>query len=276
MGLPVGPPLKGHAGKTYSLRPDEPTSDAYYRLIGQIADSLLVEETDSSTMLDTVRWLGASKRNLRRLLRSANPTADTRLLQKLRLALWAHTSATPEHLKRLRGFDRLDRTLGTTEEQHHLFMLEIEIGNRLYAEEFRAAHVKLALLPHCLRDLAAECRAAERDIDYVCKGCTDACNVNLASKVLRRYHVRPFIWMNANLKSLFRRLKKTGETVGVLGIACVPELAKGMRVCHKHGVPAVGVPLDANRCARWWGDFYPNSVNLQELERLLSREETER
>jgi hypothetical protein len=174
------------------------------------------------------------------------------------------------HLRHLRAFDKLDRTLTTTEEQHHLFMLEIELGNRLYADRFRAATLKIAMLPHCLRDLEAECRAAKRDIDYVCKGCTDTCNVNLASKVLRLHHVKPYIWMEANLKSLFRKLTKEGQPVGVLGIACVPELAKGMRMCHKYGVPAVGVPLDANRCARWWGTFYPNTVNLEELQRLLA------
>ncbi|HCA80780.1 MAG TPA: hypothetical protein DEP53_13715 [Bacteroidetes bacterium] len=258
------------AGKTYSLRPDGSGPDGYYRLIEQVADSLLPGGTSLSDLLDTVRWLGAGKRNIRRLLKSNRSTPDTRLLETLRSTLSPYTTSTSGHLKHLRAFDRLDRTLTTTEEQHHLFMLEIELGNRLHAEQFRSADLKIAMLPHCLRDLDAECRAAERDIDYVCKGCTDACNVNLASRVLRLHKVKPYIRMEADLKSLFRKIRKNGETVGVLGIACVPELAKGMRLCHKYGVPAVGVPLDANRCARWWGTFYPNTVNLEKLESLLS------
>jgi hypothetical protein len=263
-------PSKGFAGKTYSLRPDEPTSDNYYRLIGQVADTLLQDGTALTDMLDTVRWLGAGKRNIRRLLRSQRPSSDAHILQVLNSALAPYTTATPDHLKRLSAFDRFDRTLVSSREQYHLFMLEIELGNRLYIDHFRAAGLRLAMLPHCLRDLEAECQAAERDIDYVCKGCTDKCNVNLASKILRLHKVKPYIWMDADLKSLFRKTMRRGETIGVLGIACVPELAKGMRMCHKRGVPAVGVPLDANRCARWWGTFYPNSVNLKKLESLLS------
>lgn len=264
------PSSEGFEGKTYSLRPDGSSSDGYYRLIGQVADSLLLSETTLPGLLESVRWVGASKRNVRRLLKSNRSTPHTRLLQTLRSALSFYTTSTSGHLKRLGPLDRLDRTLTTTEEQHQLFMLEIELGNRLYSEPFRNADLKIAMLPHCLRDLVAECRAAERDIDYVCKGCTAACNVNLASKVLRLHQVKPYIWMEANLRSLFRKIRKSGETVGVLGIACVPELAEGMRMCHKYGVPAVGVPLDANRCARWWGTFYPNTVNLKKLESLLA------
>jgi hypothetical protein len=77
--------------------------------------------------------------------------------------------------------------------------------------------------------------------------------------------------MTANLRSLFRRLNKEGKTVGVLGVACIPELVRGMRMCMRAGVPVIGLPLDANRCARWWGQFYPNTLNLEELDRLLKR-----
>lgn len=81
-----------------------------------------------------------------------------------------------------------------------------------------------------------------------------------------------YIWMTANLQSLLRRLRKEGKMVGVLGIACIPELVRGMRMCMRANVPVVGLPLDANRCARWWGQFQANSVNLRELEILLGQE----
>jgi hypothetical protein len=156
-----------------------------------------------------------------------------------------------------------------SEEQYHLAMVEIELVNRIYAAEFRSCSKKYAFLPHCLRDLGAECRSAQRDIDYVCKGCSENCNVNHASKTLRLHGVKPYIWMTADLGALFRKVKKEGNSLGVLGIACVPELVRGMRKCLKHGVPVVGIPLDANRCARWWGEFHWNTVNLAKLESLL-------
>ena len=57
--------------------------------------------------------------------------------------------------------------------------------------------------------------------------------------------------------------------MGVLGIACIPELVSGLRLCDRLGIPAVGVPLDANRCARWFGESLETTFNLEELERIL-------
>jgi hypothetical protein len=148
-------------------------------------------------------------------------------------------------------------------------MLEIELQNRLDVKSFQKCDTKLAFLPHCLHDLTAECESTQRGEDYVCKGCSKVCNINAVSKLLRRHGVLPYIWMTANLQSLFRKLKKEGKHFGVLGIACIPELVSGMRMCAGAEVPVVGIPLDANRCARWWGEFYHNTVNLQQLEKLL-------
>jgi hypothetical protein len=75
--------------------------------------------------------------------------------------------------------------------------------------------------------------------------------------------------MTANLSALFRNMEKAGNSVGILGIACIPELVRGMRMCLKHDVPVIGIPLDANRCARWWGEFRRNTVNVAKLESLL-------
>jgi hypothetical protein len=48
------------------------------------------------------------------------------------------------------------------------------------------------------------------------------------------------------------------------------ELTFGMRSCRSRGIPVMGIPLNANRCIRWFGEFFPNSVDLQELERLVT------
>jgi len=58
---------------------------------------------------------------------------------------------------------------------------------------------------------------------------------------------------------------------GALGIACVPELAMGMRLCIRLGIAPIGIPLDANRCARWMGKAQETSFNLRQLEDLLER-----
>jgi hypothetical protein len=95
--------------------------------------------------------------------------------------------------------------------------------------------------------------------------------VNAVSTLLREHSIEPYIWMQTNLKSLFRKLMEEEGGLGVMGIACVPELVHGMRMCVKLGIPVVGVPLNANRCARWMGVFRPTSVEMEEVLAILEQ-----
>ena len=76
--------------------------------------------------------------------------------------------------------------------------------------------------------------------------------------------------MDGDMKGLAKNLTKEYRTLGVLGIACIPELTWGLRTCRKHNIPVFGLPLNANRCIRWFGEFFPNNVDLEELEKLLT------
>jgi uncharacterized protein len=181
-----------------------------------------------------------------------------------------YTPGASSHLASLSWKERFSRTLSTNETQHHLMMIEIELMNRMHSEAFRNAEKKIALLPHCLRDLEAQCRSAHQGLDYVCRNCSKRCAVHAVGKALRRSRVEPYLWMNAKLGSFFKAERRAGRTVAVFGVACIPKLAHGMRRCAKAGVPALGVPLDANRCVRWWGEFHPNSVNISQVEKLLA------
>jgi hypothetical protein len=152
--------------------------------------------------------------------------------------------------------------------QYHLYMLEIALINRMNKNKFLKSDVKIALLPHCLRDLTRECRASLNGWDYQCKHCSKNCFINEASKILSKHNIEPYIWMSANLRSIAKQ--NHNKSLGVLGIACIPELVRGMRSCMKKNLSVVGIPLDANRCVRWMGNFNPNSVNLEMLESLVT------
>ena len=151
-----------------------------------------------------------------------------------------------------------------------LYILEIELTNRIYLKEFTSTSKKLAFLPHCLRDFTKDCLASPDEVDNLCKGCSKKCTINSVSQLLKKCEVTPYIWMNADLKKVFASYRNTKNGIGVLGIACIPELTSGMRFCRKHNVPVIGIPLDANRCRRWMGDFYENSVNTNQLEKMLT------
>jgi hypothetical protein len=79
-----------------------------------------------------------------------------------------------------------------------------------------------------------------------------------------------FEQVEALLDECLGRWPDAGALLGVLGIACIPELLAGMRRCARAGVPVLGLPLDANRCGRWLGEFRQNTVNLDRLELLAS------
>jgi hypothetical protein len=87
---------------------------------------------------------------------------------------------------------------------------------------------------------------------------------------MKQRNITAYIWREADLKKVFKLAKSTGESVAAFGVACIPELVNGLRLCEKYDVPAIGVPLDANRCVRWMGDFYPNSVNEKKILSLLN------
>jgi hypothetical protein len=75
--------------------------------------------------------------------------------------------------------------------------------------------------------------------------------------------------MSGNMKKLAKETLSEKKRFAVLGIACLPELINGMRDCRKNTIPVVGLPLNANRCIRWFGKFFPNSVDLAALRRLV-------
>jgi len=256
-------------GKTYSLFAEGDASEGYYAEIKRLADVFLQRGPDPKRLLSLIRKAG--KKPFLWGLKTTG--ADGKTLQfvreTLRQSLSIYTRKVSPHLASLPLAKRLDSTLATTEEQYHLYMLEIELVNRIYREEFKRAAYKFALLAHCLRDFRPGCRSVKGDFEAVCQGCTEDCFIRLGSVLLEKYGIKPYISVEMDQERLFRRLKREHPSIGALGIACIPELAMGMRLCLRLGIPPVGLPLNANRCARWMSQAHETSFNLEQLEKLL-------
>ncbi|MGE5173473.1 MAG: DUF116 domain-containing protein [Betaproteobacteria bacterium] len=260
------------AGKTYSLFGSGPSTAEYYRKISTLADRVLELEPDIPDLIRSLERASRKKRLLKKQLRVSGLPSDELIPLVVTLAhdlLAPHTALVNAHLKELSFLKRWDGTLFTSEEQYHLYMLLIELANRAWGEGFRRAGRKIAFLPYCLRDLSTNCRSGPSELDYICKGCSKDCYVNRVSALLRENRVEPYLWMNADLKSLLRELRDREVSIGVLGVACVPELFRGMRLCIGLDIPVVGIPLNANRCIRWMGAFHPTSVDLDALSKLV-------
>jgi hypothetical protein len=258
-------------GKTYSLFGRSNATDEYYCKIKWLADKILENNPDIGAVIEILNQFSSRKRYLRKI--TTHPKKDKLISDWLNLIdpeLKQFTTKTEDHLKSLPLSKIWDRRLATTREQYHLYMLEIEMTNRLFRVDFNKSDKKIALTPYCLKNLDVSCKADKKDFDYQCKHCSSICFQNQASVILRKYNVEPYIWMGGNIKELVTTALKKGQRPGMLGIACIPELVWGMRKCRNYKIPVVGIPLNANRCIRWFGEFFPNSINRDELRKLLS------
>jgi hypothetical protein len=259
------------SGKTYSLFGDSDSTSGYFETVKRLADKVEEMEPDTMTLIEKLRKFPANKRNLRRTLgKKDNSSLMQVILNLIEPHLRQFTQNTEEHLRTLPLSKIWDRRLATSREQYHLYMLEIELTNRLFATEFLKADKKIALMPYCLKDFSVECKSERSGFDYQCKHCSAKCFQNFGSRILIDNNIDPYIWMEGDMKELAKYTLEGNKTFGVLGIACIPELMWGMRDCRKNNIPVVGLPLNANRCIRWFGEFFPNSIDLNELERLTA------
>jgi len=255
-------------GKTYSLFGRSNSTDEYYKLVKSLANIVLENYSDRGIILGKIT--GNNYKFFEQLIKNSKSFPDQLSDDGLQQFLLNYTTGVKEHFKELGLFKLWDKTLSTSEKQYHLYMLKIELVNQINKKRFTECEYKIALLPHCLRDFTRECLKEMGELDYICKGCSKKCYLNFTSTMLKKYNVDPYIWMTADIKNLFKKLRVKYKSFGVLGIACIPELFNGMITCLKKDIPVVGLPLDANRCIRWMGEFHENSIDTKQLELLLN------
>ena len=257
-------------GKTYSLYAGKTNTDEFYSVLSDLADYLLSHSESEAQLISLIRKYSNKKRSLKAEKKKAfSDSLLAKILVETESILSKYFTDIDAHLKNLSFAEKCDSTLTTSREQYLLYMLEIDLVNRINKENFNSSESKYAFLPHCLHDLDKECLSASDGTDYVCKSCSKNCSINSVSKLMKFRNIKAYIWREADLKKIFKLARSNGQSIGVFGVACIPELVNGIRLCAKYDVPAIGIPLDANRCIRWMGDFYPNSVNEKKILSLL-------
>jgi hypothetical protein len=261
------------SGKTYSLFGQDTDTEPFYRKLRALTDEILSQLSIPETK--ALEYFQSLSRNKRRLTMVATKSEGysvlTDMLHCLDKAFTGNLTGLQQHLKEV-PFHKVftDKELLTSREQYLLYMVEFELVNRIHKKTFLDSKFRIALLPYCLKETQTNCKASPDTIDLVCRGCIKTCNINEISEVLRHHGVNPYILTRGNLKSLFEKLIRFNDSVGVLGIACIVELIQGMRFCIKSGLPVVGIPLNANRCPRWTGGFFNTSVDLSALQKILN------
>ena len=215
-------------GKTYSLFGKSDSTTGYYETIRMLADKILELNPDPRYLIDNLTKFSSKRKILKRSLeRKKSGNLMTDILILIHPHLKKYTENAEEHLKTLPLSKFLDKRLATTREQYHLYMLEIELTNRLFVSEFMKADKKIALMPYCLQDFTVKCKSEKNGFDYQCRHCSAKCFQNHASAILQTYGIEPYIWMEGNMKQLAKYTLKERRSFGVLGIACIPELTLG-------------------------------------------------
>lgn len=258
-------------GKTYSLYGSDTDTDQYYSVIRNLTNLLLTRCPDEKELLIQIQKASSDSSFISRIKGGRSSKSLISFIRnKLKESLSVYTTGVNQHLKTLPLSQRFDSIIRTKEFQYHLYMIEIELVNRIYKEAFQRSTYKFSLIAHCLRDFRPECKSVSAEYEPVCKGCTKDCFIHLGSVLLKKYGIHPYISVSMDLEKLFKKIKDEHQNTGALGIACVPELASGMRLSIKLGIPSVGIPLDANRCARWMKKAHESSFNVKELEMLIT------
>ncbi len=259
-------------GRTYSLFGKDTVTQPFYRRISCLTDEILSHLSVTEDLaLALIQRLGRKRRNLKAAAsRPDGHSLATVLLQRMDRELGEFLPGLQQHLREVSIHKLItDKELFISKEQYFLYMVEFELVNRIHKKGFQEADFRIALLPYCLKDTQTDCKARPDEIDYVCRGCLKSCYINRVGRVLKDHGVHPYIWSRGSLKTMFGKLSRRHGRIGVLGIACLVELIRGMRFCMKARLPVMGIPLNANRCSRWMGELYDTSVDLVALEKIL-------
>jgi hypothetical protein len=160
-------------GKTYNLFAYNQSTEYFYKEIDFLITELLAEYLTAQNLLQNIRQLSSSKKQLVKLFDNQNGVFESLIIKKLYQHFSKYTLNTSEHLKQLPLTKKIwDKRLNTSELQYHLYIIEFELTNRINKENFFKCEHKYAFLPHCLRDLSKECKSESDGFDYVCKHCS--------------------------------------------------------------------------------------------------------
>ncbi len=195
-------------------------------------------------------------------------------------ALAPELDETDAYLERARSSPSEELTPRSPRGDLILAALGVEILNRDWQAAFRAAKIKVILTPHCMNLKRGKCQA-QLDEDtglFRCQNCSEDC---LTGEISRLYAWRAEVQVYAtkdrtqsgaaqDFARLYEVLQGRWDSVGVLGIACLIELWRGMMAALDAGVPSQGVPLLYPGCRRWSPDrFFLTRTVKEEIARKV-------
>lgn len=158
---------------------------------------------------------------------------------------------------------------GRREIEYHLNMFGAEIMNRAFKKDFNERPRKALLLPGCMRISQSICKADETNLGLKCTGCSKNCNVNRLTRMGDKYDFEVYIILHES-SAFSKSSKKDRKELGIIGVACIPNLIAGGWKSESFGIPAQCVLLDYSSCQNHWdNEGFPTVINVNQLLKLL-------
>ncbi len=156
--------------------------------------------------------------------------------------------------------------------EYHLNLFAAELLNRIWRDEFLASKERVVVLAACTRKRRdAECRAIRGATALHCTHCTRDCTVSAVTRMAERYHATAVAVVHgSDFTQFLETARSRGPGTGIIGVACAPGIMGAGLRAKSMGLPAQCVVLDASGCEHWRTQGIPSSLDLGELERLLT------
>lgn len=163
---------------------------------------------------------------------------------------------------------------GRREVEYHLNMVGAEIMNRAFKKDFDDRPRKALLLPGCMRISQSICKADETNLGLKCIRCSKNCNVNRLTEMGDEYRFEVYIILHES-SAFSKSSKKDRNELGIIGVACIPNLIAGGWKSESFGIPAQCVLLDYSSCQNHWdNEGFPTVINVNHLFKLLDIEQS--
>ena len=157
--------------------------------------------------------------------------------------------------------------------EYHLNMVGAELMNQGFRERFLDTDRKVILLPICMREKKEECRATETKDGIICMNCSSTCRVCQLSRLGKKYNFAVYIIPHES--SDFPRSRYKND-LGIIGVACVPNLLSGGWKATSLGMEAQCVVLNYCGCKKHWHDSgIVTEIDMARLKQLLALQEKE-
>ena len=123
---------------------------------------------------------------------------------------------------------------------------------------------RFIFIPQCLRSV--QCPAKLTPEGIMCVNC-GRCEIGEAKKYAESLGYKFFIVPGS---SFIKRIIKNYRPGAIVGVGCSMEIKEGLDLCHRHGIPARGVPLLTSGCVATsidWEAFYEAIAEVPSTEK---------